>query len=116
MSVKDTIKEGFKAAKENAGDFIQNNLYSVNTARLHDMIDAEIPPDAIASIINSTAEKKNSDVRVSSEDIAGYTHVRKIVNQAPIVLIPKTQFDAAMNAVESPSSTTSGTPDTLLEA
>lgn len=35
---------GFKEAKEYAGDFIQNNLYSVNTARLHDMIDADIPP------------------------------------------------------------------------
>lgn len=112
MSIKDRIQD----AKERSGDFIQNNLYSVNTARLHDMIDAEIPADAIASIINSTAEKKNSDLRVSSDEIAGYAHVRKTVNQAPIVLIPKTQFDAVMNAVESPSSPTSGTPDTLLEA
>ncbi|EDK1561924.1 hypothetical protein [Enterobacter hormaechei] len=107
---------GFKEAKEYAGDFIQNNLYSVNTARLHDMIDADIPPDAIASIINSTAQKKNSDIRVTSDEIAGYAHVRKTVNQAPIVLIPKPQFDAAMNAVESGSSPTSGTPDTVFES
>ncbi|HED6262815.1 TPA: hypothetical protein ACOELV_001451 [Enterobacter bugandensis] len=101
--------------KDVAGDFIQNNLYSVNTARLHDMIDAEIPPDAIASIINSTAQKKNSDIRVTSDQIAGYALVRTTVNQAPIVLIPKQQFDAAMQAVESGSSAESGTPDTVFE-
>lgn len=101
---------------DKAADFIQNNLYSVNRARLHDMLEADVPHDAIASIINHTAQKKNHNISVTAAEIAGYDKIYRTVETAPIVLIDKKAFDASMEAVEGNTSKDSGTPDEMLTA